>query len=408
MLRSRQSKPLLGGRLSGGPEDSPITMAVVCRTGFNINTPAAAVTIRLGFCHGFAQVGVRHHLVSVHEVARVLPKLRRPVAFVSCYDYVDLNAAARRLLQDIQHFIWVPPWFEDLEAVYARHNLPDPRMPAEVTQRILESGAAFVWAPVPRSALVFYDEWRKRGQRLESIPLACDTTRYYPEPKDRRYADVKMAFVGGYLPYKNRQFEKFLKPYESILAVYGYNRWPYQGYQGYQGLLRENDERALYQNARVCPALSEPHAEVVGDIVERAFKIMGSGGLAVTDVVPFYRDLFAADELLVPSSVEEYHDIIHRALNDDDFNRRYREKGYRAVLERHTYAHRAQQILDLLGLSNQRAKRAGAREAHSGTGHTWPRECDFPFSGNMLLVRHEVKRVLLPCFTICRSSWCPL
>ena len=350
LLRSGQPKPLLGSQPCGGPKDSPITVAVLCRRGFNINVPSAATTIRLGFCHGFAQIGVRFRLVSVYEVARVFPQLRRPVAFLSCHDYADLDVAARRLLRDIPHFIWVPPWFEGLETVYANHNLPDPRMPAEVTQRILESDAAFVWAPVPRSCLVFYDEWRKRGQCLESIPLACDTTRYYPEPGNRRYADVKMAFVGGYWPYKNRQFDKYLKPYENILAVYGYSRWPYEGYGG---LLPEGDERVLYQNSRVCPALSEPHAEVMGDIVERVFKIMGSGGLAVTDVTPFYRDLFASDELLVPGSLDEYHHIIRQALSDDDFNRRYREKGYRAVLKRHTYAHRAEQILALLGLGDQ-------------------------------------------------------
>lgn len=88
----------------------------------------------------------------------------------------------------------------------------------------------------------------------------------------------------------------------------------------------------------------------MGDIVERVFKIMGSGGLAVTDVIPFYRELFAPDELLVPSSIEEYHDMIHQALNDDDFNQCYREKGYQAILERHTYAHRARQILSYLDM----------------------------------------------------------
>lgn len=75
---------------------------------------------------------------------------------------------------------------------------------------------------------------------------------------------------------------------------------------------------------------------------------MGSGGLAITDVVPFYNELFGSDELLVPDSIEEYHDMVHQALTDDDFNRRYRETGYRAIQERHTYAHRAKSILEHL------------------------------------------------------------
>ena len=35
---------------------------------------------------------------------------------------------------------------------------------------------------MPPSCLAFYEEWEKRGQQLESIPLACDTMRYYPGP----------------------------------------------------------------------------------------------------------------------------------------------------------------------------------------------------------------------------------
>jgi len=50
--------------------------------------------------------------------------------------------------------------------------------------------------------------------------------------------------------------------------------------------------------------------------------------------------------------VDEYHAIVRQALNDDAFNRRYREAGHRAILERHTYAHRARQILNLLGLDH--------------------------------------------------------
>ena len=160
-----------------------------------------------------------------------------------------------------------------------------------------------------------------------------------------------MAFVGGYRPYKNIQYEKYLTPYEDILTVFGDSHWRYRGYGG---PLPDGDERVLYQNARVCPALSEPHAEVMGDIVERVFKVMGSKGLAITDVIPFYRELFAEDELLVPGSIDEYHEMIQQALTDDDFNQRYRRRGYDAIRARHTYAHRACAILGYLEIEPPR------------------------------------------------------
>jgi len=348
ILKPNAHQPILGDHPYGGQEDSSITFVMVCRQGFNINVPNANATIRLGICRGFAKIGVRYQLVSVWELEKVLPELRRPFIYLSCYDYEDLNSHVLKLLRKYPHLIWVNPWFADLEKVYAEHNLPDPRLSAQTTGRILESGASFLFAPVPPSCLHFYEEWERCGQKLVSLPLACDTTRYFPQPGDKRFTGTQLAFVGGYRAYKNIQYDKYLKPYEDILRVYGYDRWPYKGYGG---LLADDDERVLYQNARVCPALSEPHAELMGDIVERAFKVIGSGGLAITDLVPGYRELFAPDELLVPQSFEEYHAKVHQALDDPTFNQHYRERGYRAIIERHTYAHRAQTILDALGLS---------------------------------------------------------
>jgi hypothetical protein len=349
-------RPVIGEHAEGGPSNSRITLVMVCRAGFNINVPNANSTLRLGYCRGFAQIGVRYRLVSVYELGRILGELPRPFVFLSSYDYEDLDVAARKALRNYPHYIWVNPWFEGMDKLHARYDFPDNRTSALATRRILESGAAFVWTPFPPSCLAFLEEWRKHGMRLESIPLACDTERYYPEPSDRRYADVRVAFVGGYWRYKNIQFDKYLKPYEDISTVFGYNRWPYKGYRG---LLPDGDERVLYQNARVCPALSEPHAEVMGEICERAFKVMGSGGLAITDTTPFYRELFAPDELLVPRSVDEYHDMVRQALNDPDLSLRYRRKGYEAILARHTYAHRARTILTYLGISSA-AHKGGA------------------------------------------------
>jgi len=355
LLRPYFRRPVLGPLPYGGPADSSLTFAAVCGVGFDFRIPNANSTYRLGLCRGFEQIGVRFQLVSVFEVAQVLPQLNRPMVLLSVFDYENLSSKARKVLRRYPHFVWLTPGFPDLEKVYAEHSLPDPRVEQRVARRVLESGAAFGFGPVPPSCVGFFDDWQSGGLPVKSLPQACDTTRYFPEPGNQRYAGVELGFVGGYWAYKNVQFEKYLKPYESRLTVFGYNKWPYSGYRG---LLPEGDERVLYQNARVCPALSEPHAEVMGDIVERAFKIMGSGGLTVPDAVPFYRELFSSDELLVPANVSEYHEMIQQALSDPSFNQGYRDRGYRAILERHTYAHRARQILNLLGLHPPEAKRS--------------------------------------------------
>ena len=356
ILKPNAYKPILGTHPYGGPENSPITFTMVVREGFNINISNANSTIRLGFCHGFAQIGVRYQLVSVFDVARTLPRLRKPFVFLSCYDYLDMSKATRKVLRNYPHFVWGNPDFEVMERAYAKYNFSYTGIPEKVYSRVLDSEPKFVMAPVPLSALGFYSDWQKRGLRLKSVPLACDTTCYYPEPENHQYSDVKMAFVGGYWPKKAIQFDKYLRPYEDILTVFGYSHWPYKGYRGE---LSDDKERVLYQNARVSPAIGEPHAEVMGDIVERAFKVMGSGGLAVTDVVPFYHELFEPDELMMPSNIDEYHDRIRQVLADDELNHRYRQKGYEAIMKRHTYAHRATQILAELGMRD----RLGAKES---------------------------------------------
>ena len=327
--------------------DGSLTAVIVARG--NLDMPCAGTLCRLGYCHGFSQIGVRAQLVNAFEIEHILPQLHRPFVFLSVYDYLDMSEVARKMLRDYQHFVWVDPDYEAIQEIYTPYGITRPRLPQEVSRYVLDSGPDFVWAPVPPSALGVFSYWQQSGLRLESLLLACDTGRYYPEPYNLKYSKTKMAYVGGYWPKKAIQFDKYLRPYEDTLAIFGYNFWPYKGYRG---LLQADDERVLYQNASVCPAISEPDV-VQGHITERTFKIMGSGGLAVTDIAPIYRELFTEDELLVPESIDEYHDMIHQALSDDEFGRGFRERGRLAILERHTYAHRAREILDHLNISKE-------------------------------------------------------
>jgi spore maturation protein CgeB len=154
-----------------------------------------------------------------------------------------------------------------------------------------------------------------------------------------------MAFVGGYWPYKAQQFDLYLKPYQEKLKVFGYSPWPYAGYGGQ---LPEKQEPSLYHQAKLSPTVNEPHVSLMGiDINERVFKVLGSGGMTITDATPAYREWFTEEELLVPTSVNEFHQLVNQLLTDEDFSRQYRNKGYQAVTTRHTYTHRAKLTLSL-------------------------------------------------------------
>jgi len=71
-------------------------------------------------------------------------------------------------------------------------------LPDSIYKRVAESEPNFIMTPVPELALQFYSTWLKYCPRIKSIPLACDTTRYFRDDGNQKYGSVKMAFVGGY------------------------------------------------------------------------------------------------------------------------------------------------------------------------------------------------------------------
>ncbi|GAB4476893.1 MAG: hypothetical protein Kow0088_15150 [Anaerolineales bacterium] len=189
----------------------------------------------------------------------------------------------------------------------------------------------------------------KHGVILVSLPLAWDKRTYPKNPTYyTEFDNVDIAFVGGYWIYKGQQLDRYLKPYARNLTVYGYTKWPYGNYGG---ILPVEREGSLYSQAKICPVINEPHVELMGiDQNERVFKVLGSGGFAITDPVPGYREWFSEYELLVPKDENQFHELVHLAWRDRDFNYQYRKNGQRAVIERHSYMHRAVETLHRLGI----------------------------------------------------------
>jgi hypothetical protein len=329
---------------------APITFVVIVGPEFNQTVPNAATTARLGICHGFEQIGIPYLLLSVFDLDRRLPDIPGPICWISGSDYTYLDRANLMALKKRPHLVWVSTWFENDSDFYERHRFPNMSWPRALAGKILSTEPPMVFTIAPERSFQFYEGWIRSGARLVSLPLACDTTLYQQQtallPK---FETVRMAFVGGYWPYKALQFDRYLRPYEGQLSVFGYSPWPYANFGG---RIAEAEEPSLYRQAKVSPVINEPHVEIMGtDVNERVFKVLGSGGCAVTDTTAVYREWFAEDELLVPHDLDEYHALIQQALGDEALNRRFREKGYHAVMQRHTYAHRARSILSFLGIS---------------------------------------------------------
>lgn len=325
------------------------TFVLVCGPSFDQNVPTAATTCRLGWCSAFEQLDIPYLLLSVKDVARRLPEIPGPICWISGADYPYLDAAGLAALRECPHVVWVDTWFHGEEAFREKHELPRNTLSDAVRNKILGSSPSFLFTISPERSFEFYRRWMDTGARLLSLPLACDTRRYPPEPPLRpEFVGIDMAFVGGYWPYKARQFDRYLRPYQERLTVFGYSRWPYAGFGG---LLPTEQEGSLYKQARISPSINEPHVELMGvDLNERVFKVLGSGGVTVTDAVAAYRDWFTDDELLVPRSVEEFQEFVELLEADLEVRQAFALRGARAIRKRHTYVHRAQAVLSALDM----------------------------------------------------------
>ncbi|MBN1867364.1 glycosyltransferase family 1 protein [Candidatus Sumerlaeota bacterium] len=327
------------------------------------------MTCRMGFCRAFEEMGIPYLIVDVRDLVRVLPTVPNPFVCIFGSDFDVIDRRTVRLLKRHPLFVWVNPWFKGSDAFFAQHNL-DPTIWTWTDQhlrKILDSEPGFVYTATVSKGLGFFEEWGNRGLKVVSLPLACDATLYSPSaPMRPEFEGVRMAFVGGYWESKGRQIDKYLRPFEAELTIYGYSPWPYRGYRG---MLPRDAEPSLYRQARLSPTINEPTVRLLhGQINERVFKVLGCGGATVVDAVPAYRELFTEEELPIPQDEREFVEMARELLRDPVLREEQAQRGLRAVTNRHTYEDRARVVLDRLGLGKP-AERASDKKDDSVHRH---------------------------------------
>ena len=325
------------GRLRSGARRG--SAVVVCGPGFDQRVPNAATQSRLGWCRGFEAQGIAFRLVASHRLAAELDALDDPIVWISCADHATLDAGGLSALRRHRHAVLVDPAFPDSARWLNQRGLPALAMSAPAVARVLSTRPRFVFTIATATGWSFFEHWQQSGAPLVSIPLAFDANMDSDSTTPPPIPAHDMVFVGGYWDYKGRQFAQYLQPHADRLSVYGWSHWPYGRYGGQ---LPAEQEAPLYRAARVCPVINEPHVSLMGiDINERVFKVLGSGGLALTDATRAYRDLFTPDELLVPASLNEFHALAAALMAGELDGAALRRSGKAAVLARHTYCHRA-------------------------------------------------------------------
>lgn len=203
----------------------------------------------------------------------------------------------------------------------------------------------------PEAIKQTHNEFEKLGIPVKSIMMCADTFEYSNSLSDRKF-QCDIGFVGGYWPYKGQVIDRYLKPMLYPVGKYNikiFGNQPWQVNQ-YCGVIKDHEVKNLFKSAKVCPNLSEPHAQKFGfDVNERIFKVIYSGGFCVSDYVEGY-NLFK-DGVVLAKTPEEFREKIDYYLDKPNERDAISKKGRDIVIKNHTGYDRAAEIMKSFGYS---------------------------------------------------------
>jgi GT2 family glycosyltransferase/spore maturation protein CgeB len=211
----------------------------------------------------------------------------------------------------------------------------------------------------------------RTGRRTIRFPLAVNPARFHPRPATERFA-ADYVFTGNWWG-KDRDIQRALAPREGErVAVYGKDWEQVSELAPYAcGELPYEELAQLYPSAKLVLDDTQGPTLPYGAVNARVFDALAAGTLVITNCEAGVRELFD-EEFPTWSSREDLRGALDELLGDDRrraaLTARYRE----TVLTRHTYAHRAAQLRELLVEHEQRLSfclKIGA--PNRSVAHTW-------------------------------------
>jgi spore maturation protein CgeB/GT2 family glycosyltransferase len=193
----------------------------------------------------------------------------------------------------------------------------------------------------------------RTGRRTIRFPLAVNPARFHPRPAEERFV-CDYAFTGNWWG-KDRDIQRALAPREGErVTVYGKD-WeqvpelaPYA-----RGELPYEELALLYPSAKLVLDDTQGPTLPYGAVNARVFDALAAGTLVVTNCESGVRELFD-EEFPVWSSREDLRVALDELLGDEKRRTELAERYREIVLTRHTYAHRATQLREILVEHEQR------------------------------------------------------
>ncbi|HWY89544.1 MAG TPA: glycosyltransferase [Solirubrobacteraceae bacterium] len=193
----------------------------------------------------------------------------------------------------------------------------------------------------------------RTGRHTIRFPLAVNPARFHPRPAQERYA-ADYVFTGNWWG-KDRDIQRALAPREGErVAIYGKDWEQVSELAPHaRGELPYEELALLYPSAKLVLDDTQSPTLPYGAVNARVFDSLAAGTLVVTNCESGVRELFD-DDFPVWGSRESLRATLDELLGDErrraELVARYRE----IVLTRHTYAHRATRLREVLVEHEQR------------------------------------------------------
>ena len=192
----------------------------------------------------------------------------------------------------------------------------------------------------------------RTGRRTVPFPIATNPDRFRPSANGGPSPDY--VFTGNYWG-KERAIESALEPLDGeTLHIYGKDWDQVDGLKDHHLGVADYDELAgIYSSAKLVLDDTQGPTLPYGAVNCRVFDALASGTLVVTNCRAGVYELFDED-FPVWEDRESLRARLDELLSDDARRQALAERYRGQVLERHTYAHRARQFVDVVREAEER------------------------------------------------------
>lgn len=209
---------------------------------------------------------------------------------------------------------------------------------------------------------------RLNNHRVYVLPFAAQPRIHNPVDRDREKLG-NVAFAGSWYnhhPVRVREMNRILKPaFDYGLHIYDRNPntqnnnfiypalyQPYiKGSVPYAKMCEVYKKYSVFLNVNIVPDSPTMFSRRVFELLACGTPVISSPSLGVEN--------FFGDIVKIPEGDNGPSESLNLLINDPETNRRLSVQGTRAVLAKHTYRHRLNEIADKLGLKHESEESPG-------------------------------------------------